>query len=498
MTKTTAIKVAGLTLLTAAAVYTQYHPEKTRPRFEARAEAVTDASRFSSGAGEATKKAVQYADGMAPWQQEPHEPFELTEKDTPLDLINTLITAPFNQEPGEAISEKNSWRVLAYPPEYCDPPSYSKIFQRKGPGLEISLYAYTVPSLTEAKELIMSGEVKIFREIEQTSALDLLKSAGFEAKPTEKHLSSPGSKNWTDVMEITKGPLSGLMYFEPHGSSRALKIRLEHKNSGLYSYKGPTVEQYTQLYKFDNKLSTDLEQQGAAKIIGEDWPQIKSLLVVSSSSLPAETLLAARNSAIRNRPAGDAGAPFMLLETRLVDKLFRAMNASLWKSESPPKELEMLRENDIPFELKHFIEDYYEPKDNSVFKVYKEYPGTYWGQYAFINEMQSGFSEDSYHQLPEKVITEGEGFLRKHPDSQFLTRALFLIGKAHESIYSNGLSHGASEEGEKHRLAAIKYYTNVLARPDGKVYEEHLKYILPKLRTKGSAYCAFFINCNPC
>ena len=498
MTKETILKGAGLSLLAVVAVYTQYRPEKkVPPALEARAEAAGTASRVS-GVPEATKEAVQYADGMAPWQQEPQEPFELTEKDTPLDLISTLMNTPFNQEPGELISEKNNWRVLAYPPEYCDPPSYSKIFRRKGPGLEISLYSYTVPSLTEAKELVMSGDLKIFREVDQAAALDLLKSAGFEAKPTEKHLSSPGSKNWTEVMEITKGPLSGLMYYEPHGSSLSLKIRLEHKDSGLYSYKGPTVEQYTHLFKSDARLSDDLEHQGAAKILGEDWPQIKNLLVVSSSSLPAETLLAARNSAIMNRPGGDAGAPFLLLEMRLLDKLFRAMNATLWNRASPPAELEMLKENGIPFELKHFVEDYYEPKDNSIFKVYKAYPGTYWGQYAFMIELESGFSKDSYNQLPEKVITEGEGFLRRHPDSQLLTRVLFLIGKAHESIYSNGLSKGASEEGEKHRLAAIKYYSDVLARPDGKKYEEHLKYILPKLRTKGTAYCAFFINCNPC
>lgn len=498
MTRTTILKVAGLALLAAVAVYTQYRPGKPMPRPEARAEAVTDASRISSGVGVATKEAVQYADGMAPWQQEPQEPFELTGKDTPQDIISTLIDAPFNQAPGETISEKNNWRTVAYPPEYCDPPSYSRIFRRKGPGLEISLYAYTAPSLTEANEFIMAGELKIFREIEQAEALDLLKNAGFEAKPTEKHLSSPGSKNWTDVMEITKGPLSGLLYFEPHGSARALKIKLEHKDSGAYSYRGPTVEQYTQFYKYGNKLSADLEQQGAEKILGADWPQIKTMLEVSSTSVPAETLLAARNSAIMNRHDGDAGAPFRVLETRLVDSLFRAMNGVLWKSESPPKELELLRMNGIPFELKHFIEDYYAPKDNSVFKVYKEYPGTYWGQYAFINELESGCSEDSYKQLPLKVISEGEDFLRKHPDSRLLTRALFLMGKAHESIYSNGLSQGASEKGEKHRLAAIKYFTELLTRPDGKVYEEHLRYILPKLRTKGSAYCAFFINCNPC
>lgn len=254
MTKTTIIKVAGLTLLAAVAVYTQNRPEKARPGLEARAEAVSSVSKAGPVFGIARKEAVQYAAGMAP--QEPQEPFELTKKDTPLDLITTLINAPFNQEPGQTINDKNNWRVLAYPPEYCDPPSYSKTFRRKGPGMEISLYSYTVPSLTETKELIMAGELKIFEELdkntarallnittgerrpfkvlEQNAVLDLLKSSGFTANPTEKHLSSPGGRNWTDVMEIQKGALSGLMYFEPHGSARALKIRLEHEEHLRY------------------------------------------------------------------------------------------------------------------------------------------------------------------------------------------------------------------------------------------------------------------------
>lgn len=252
-------------------------------------------------------------------------------------------------------------------------------------------------------------------------------------------------------------------------------------------------------------LVEDLDKTGAKKVLGEDWEGIKPMLLSGptlNKTVSVEKLLAARAACLAT-PEGIDGAPFLVLAKYLVDAMVTQLNFAFWahrkegEEPSPPPELELLKENGIICKLQYMGESY-AAEGNALFPAYEAYPGTYWGQYAFINKMESGFSEDSYNQLPSKVITEGEDFLRKHPDSQFLTRALFLVGKAHESIYSNGLSHGTSDEGEKHRLAAIKYFADVLARPDGKAYEEHLKYILPRLRTKGSAYCAFFINCNPC
>ncbi|KKW17140.1 MAG: hypothetical protein UY58_C0010G0002 [Candidatus Magasanikbacteria bacterium GW2011_GWA2_50_22] len=543
MTRINIIKIIGLSLLVAVAVYTQYKLVKVPPKTEASAEAIptAEASR-TPGIGTATKEVVQYAQGFSQQEAvESREPFELTEKESPLELINTLLTAPLGQEPGEIISEKNNWRLLAYPPEYCDPPAYSKTFRRKGPGMEINLYSYTVPSLTEAKELILSGEVKIFeetgkdtardllnikkqewrpfKEIKQTEVMELLKNSGFEAKPTEKHLSSPGGRNWSGVMEISKGDLDGLWYYEPHGMGTVLRIKLEHKDTGKYSARPPTVKEASKDMDAMPSLVADLEKAGAEKVLGADWEEIKPMLLRGpnlNKTVTIEKLLAARDTIGAALPAAADGAPFLVLSKYLVDGMVTQLNFAFWahrkdgENASPPPELELLKENGITCELQYMGESY-AAKDTSLFPAYKAYPGSYWGQYAFMREMERGFPALDSSDAMQVVMKKGEEFLASHPDSPFLPRVLFLLAKANETAYSVGLSPykynsfcsfsycvELEQNTEKHRLNAIKYYTQLLSLPGGKEYEEHLKYILPKLKTTGSSYGAFYITCGGC
>lgn len=519
MNKPTVVKIAGLTLLAAVAVYTQYRPERTAPVVEAAVDSVSAAPQATAGKGVATKEMVQYAQGFSPQEAvEAREPFELTDKDSPLDVISTLLTAPFGAEPGETLREKTNWRVLAYPPEYCEPPAYSKTFRRKGPGMEINLYSYTVPSLAEAKELVLSGDLKIFKVVEQAEVLELLKNSGFDPKPTEKHLSSPGGRNWSSVMEIAKGDLSGLWYYEPHGMGTVLRIKLEHKDTGKYSVRPPSVKEFTKMQEIIPGLVEDLEKADVKKVLGEDWDEIKPMLLngpTLNKTVSLEKLLAAR-AACLNPPEGIDGAPFIALSKYLVDAMVTQLNFAFWATRkeggepSPPPELDLLKENGIICKLQYMGESY-AAEGNTLFPAYEAYPGTYWGQYAFMTEMESGFPATDSDDDMQVVIKKGEEFLATHPDSPFLPRVLFLLGKANETAYTVGLSpfkyselcsHAYCVElernTEKHRLNAIKYFTQLLSLPGGKDYEEHLKYILPRLRTKGSSYGAFYINCGGC
>lgn len=506
-------------MLAAVAVYTQYKPQKALPKIEPVPEpVVSDVQKAVAGVGGAVKEAGQYAQGLSPQEAvEAREPFELTDQDSPLDVISTLLTAPFGAEPGETLSENTNWRVLAYPPEYCEPPAYSKTFRRKGPGMEINLYSYTAPSLTEAKELVLSGDIKIFKPVEQAEVLELLKNSGFDPKPTEKHLSSPGSRNWSGVMEIAKGDLSGLWYYEPHGMGTVLRIKLEHKDTGKYSVRPPSVKEFTKMQEIIPGLVEDLEKSGGKKVLGEDWDEIKPMLLSGPTlnrTVSAEKLLAARETCLAT-PEGIDGAPYLVIAKYLVDAALVPINHGFRPSEDgkeapPPPGLKLLEEYDIPYKLDYMGESYF-ATNNSVFPAYEAYPGTYWGQYAFMNEMELGFpSVDNYDDM-SVVMKKGEEFLAAHPDSPFLPRVLFLLGKANETAYSVGLSpykydslctHSYCVElertTEKHRLDAIKYYTQLLSLPGGKEYEEHLKYVLPKLRTNGNSYGAFYINCGGC
>lgn len=519
MNKINLLKIGGLSLLAAVAVYTQYRPARTAPVVEAAVDSVSAAPQATAGKGVATKEMVQYAQGFSPQEAvEAREPFELTDKDSPLDVINTLLTAPFGAEPGETLSEKTNWRMLAYPPEYCEPPAYSKTFRRKGPGMEINLYSYTVPSLAEAKELVLSGDLKIFKVVEQAEVLELLKNSGFDPKPTEKHLSSPGGRNWSGVMEITKGDLSGLWYYEPHGMGTVLRIKLEHKDTGKYSVRPPSVKEFTKMQEIIPGLVEDLEKADVKEVLGEDWDEIKPMLLngpTLNRTVTAERLLAARATCLAT-PEGVDGAPFLVLAKYLVDAALVPINRDFRPSEdgkepAPPPGLKLLEEYGVAYELGPVMRESYFAVNNSVFPAYEAYPGTYWGQYAFMKEMESGFpTAGSEDELPV-VMKKGEEFLAAHPDSPFLPRILFLLGKANETAYTVGLSpfkyselcsHAYCVElernTEKHRLNAIKYFTQLLSLPGGKEYEEHLKYVLPKLRTRGSSYGAFYINCGGC
>lgn len=520
MNKINLLKIGGLTLLAAVAVYTQYRPERTAPVVKAAVDSVSAAPQATASKGVATKEMVQYAQGFSPQEAvEAREPFELTDKDSPLDVITTLLAAPFGAEPGETLSEKANWRVLAYPPEYCEPPAYSKTFRRKGPGMEINLYSYTVPSLTEAKELVLSGDLKIFKVVEQAEVLELLKSSGFDPKPTEKHLSSPGGRNWSGVMEIAKGDLSGLWYYEPHGMGTVLRIKLEHKDTGKYSVRPPSVKEFTKMQEVIPGLVEDLDKSGVKKVLGEDWDEIKPMLLSGPTlnrTVTAEKLLAARAACLAT-PEGIDGAPFLVLAKYLVDAALVPINhdfrpyAEDGKEPAPPPGLKLLEEYGVAYELAPIMRESYSAVNNSVMPAYDSFPGTYWGQYAFMTEMESGFPTTGSDDDMQVVMKKGEEFLAAHPDSPFLPRVLFLLGKANETAYTVGLSpfkyselcsHAYCVElernTEKHRLNAIKYFTQLLSLPGGKDYEEHLKYILPRLRTKGSSYGAFYINCGGC
>ncbi|OIO01534.1 MAG: hypothetical protein AUJ51_08400 [Elusimicrobia bacterium CG1_02_56_21] len=518
MTKETILKGAGLSLLAVVAVYTQYNrPQKAAPMAEAAVDSVSAVPQATAGKGVDTKEAVQ---GFSRQEAvESREPFELTAEEPPLEVIRTLLTAPFGAEPGETLSEKTNWRVLAYPPDYCAPPAYSKTFRRKGPGMEINLYSYTVPSLTEAKELVLSGDLKIFKVVEQAEVMELLKKSGFDPKPTEKHLSSPGGRNWSGVMELAKGDLSGLWYYEPHGMGTVLRIKLEHKDTGKYSVRPPSVKEFTKMQEIIPGLVEDLEKTGAKKVLGEDWDEIKPMLLSGptlNKTVPVEKLLDARAACLAT-PEGIDGAPFLVLAKYLVDAALVPINRDFrpytedGKEPVPPPGLKLLEEYGVAYELAPIMRESYSAVNNTLMPAYDSFPDSYWGQYAFMTEMESGFPTTGSDDEMPVVMKKGEEFLAAHPDSPFLPRVLFLLGKANETAYTVGLSpfkytdlctHSYCVELErtleKHRLDAIKHYTRLLTLPGAKEYEEHLKYILPRLKTKGSSYCAFYINCNPC
>src|SRR3989338_3132236 len=109
MNKINLLKIVGLTLLAAVAVFTQYRPQNAAPIPESAVDSDSAVPKATAGKGIDTKEMVQYAQGFSQQEAvESREPFELTEEEPPLEVIRTLLTAPLGAEPGETLSEKTN------------------------------------------------------------------------------------------------------------------------------------------------------------------------------------------------------------------------------------------------------------------------------------------------------------------------------------------------------------------------------------------------------
>jgi hypothetical protein len=494
ISKITAVKVAGLSLLAAAAVYTQYRPQGETNKIEVQREAVPEASAMPQESP-VLKVAMQAVAAVEP----PPEVVDLPDNYEPLDLVRELIGAPYGKEPGE-ISQNDSWRLVRAQPEYGSEPDYSKRFVRKGNGAGVTLYSYAEPSLTGAMERIMAGEAEIPLSAGREQVVGLLKKNGFEVPDT------PGQINFK------KEGLDGRMSLKDSGRGDLLVVRLEHRDINKYRRDNRDYAVWMPLPAA--KLAEDIEKAAGPEPAGADWGEVKKLLA-GGSSMPLKKLIAAASAIGEKTPEGEAAAPFMVIQKYLVDAMARSLDGPLYKKSMEGDEtelaagLKMLGDYGVEYELQYMGESY-AAKNNGLLPVYEAYPKSYWGEFAFVREMEGGFDNSNCGLFSPAVITHGEKFLAGHPGSPFLTRVLFLLGKANESAYTVWLSPGIysfvcsdsacakpEEEVDGYRLAAIKYYTALLARSDGKSYERHLEKILPILRTKGNTYGSYYAGCSP-
>lgn len=436
----------------------------------------------------------------------------LTAADAPeresLEPVSVFLKAMSGLEP-EEITSGNKWEIILAQREYGVYPAYSKVLKRTGPGLEAILFFYAAPSLSEAKERALSGELKIFGSTEKNALFELFKKESFKAEPAKKQFPAFGASDEALIMELQKDKVSGLLYYDSQGEKSYLRIKLENADIPDFSDRGPMPKRISNPPGITARLIEDAEKNGAARIMGLLWEETGKILT-TTSTVSVENLIIARNMIKAGAPQGENGAVFTVLQKYLVDAMFRNINGNLASNLAAGKgvssvqpELELLKANEISYELQYMGESY-APVRTSLMELYEKYPGSYWGQYAFMTEMEKGFTESKCGLDSLQVIKEGERFLALGADSPFLTRVLFLMGKANETAYSVGLSvdkyryvcektdcAALSKDGEKYRLEAVKYYTETLSRPDGREYEEHLSRVLPRLKAAATPTASF-------
>ena len=361
----------------------------------------------------------------------------------PSNLIETLLSVRFNEEPGNAFKD-GGWKTDLS--ENYNHNQDASSFYRSGSADEIRLYSYTLPSLEEYRELIMAGYVRICKNPDQNATADLLETNGFKVSVPEEKISGFGAANWQGVLKAERGDVSGFMYYEPYKGKRCLKVVMSHKDVSKYDHSPQITKSYFFAPELPDRLIEELEEYGIANLQGNDWTGIKNMSK-SSGTMPTEKLISAYNSVKFDELEAGKKPAFILFRDYLVSYLFDSVNAETQElfretlQDTPTQAFKLLEETGIPYGYDRVSGIYYSPAAFSV-KLYEDYPESYWGQYVFVKQMAGGFPESPFTSklLSEKVVRKGELFLMRNSTSPFITDVLFLLGKAHETSYSAGLS----------------------------------------------------------
>jgi uncharacterized protein (TIGR03437 family) len=130
-------------------------------------------------------------------------------------------------------------------------------------------------------------------------------------------------------------------------------------------------------------------------------------------------------------------------------------------------------------------------------RAWKEAPATPWGQHAFLMLQRLSCDADAGFRGPEcfrDVITQGEEFLRRYPETTFRKEQLYHLALANETWWS--LSHAApgdpSAEGarvdkpgaERARLNAIRLYEELAGGAPESIEAHAGQFKLPRLKLR--------------
>lgn len=144
--------------------------------------------------------------------------------------------------------------------------------------------------------------------------------------------------------------------------------------------------------------------------------------------------------------------------------------------------------------------------DRSLLRqAWTEFPGTAWGQRAFLLLQQARCSVPVYpaQEAFRTVIEQGRKFLRDYPETPFRTEQLYYLAVANETEWS--LSKAAADDetaegshvdrasGERARERAIAFYEELIRTAPGSAEAEAGWLVLPRLKMRlGTGQRTFF------
>jgi len=430
------------------------------------------------------------------------------------DLLKTVLSSVSGNLPVSSLVEtgwENDWSDNGY-----DRKSTKTFYRSSINKDKVILYSYLARAGTDYAEVVMWGSMQKCYYPDQDALISVLREEGFSVERPTAPIHGFGSAYWKSVYQVRRGSLSGLTFYDSStGITGCLKLILTDgkKEKALFTTEPDFQTQFST--ELPGKLFKDLESSGIAGLLGDNWWKVKGISTSTGPLYagPLEALAKAYSTVVHTSVKEEQAPAFRVFEGYLLRQIFSrgGYYEAVPEAGGGGKPFrEILGQNGIKYIESHYGGVY--SQKISDLEIYDKSPGSYWGQFAFLQSMSEGFSSSGdcyYGLLTDQVIKRGTAFLEKHPDSPFYSDVLFLQGQAYETLYNQGLAAEACDPylgksckeltggNENNGKKASELYTAALSASGGEKYRVYVENILPRIRTRSRTYCyKYFSRCD--
>ncbi|MDP2983854.1 MAG: hypothetical protein Q8O92_11055 [Candidatus Latescibacter sp.] len=428
--------------------------------------------------------------------------------------LDTLVAAPWTKSPA-ALPDSKSWTIEQYTiHDTGELQGYDlRAFERNIDSLILKLFTYSEPSLTSSSEIILMGFVQGISPTEE-GAKPLLEKMTAYMKSRGFVDSAPDSitkqmATWRLIQSCTflkKGELSCAIFLKKDDRNNRWLIRTMVFHPLFQEFRNKWMAEWPKYwdsqYIMPEKLIRELENRKISQIFSPAlWEKINSISLSLKSppprkvnTIPVNELITAYETIDKTTVPENDRPAFLLLKNYLARYLFIC---GLGK-EITPEQKKWLESYGLEYTWSE-LGMTFSYGETVLQKLIDGNPNSYWGQFAFLELLERGFDTSGMCREGQdqwrKVLEEGFTFLKKYPGSEFAPDIKFYMGQAEETLFNLGIikDHPArdtyrlsmssyADKSEDARKQAIGYYDEVLRSPQKGLYENYLKYILPRLR----------------
>jgi hypothetical protein len=214
-----------------------------------------------------------------------------------------------------------------------------------------------------------------------------------------------------------------------------------------HAAEGVAAGQATNVNDLDSAQQRSVEARVDARIVkelGASYPDLANFLTGDPANQQGwgmqEKMLAALEQLLKACQTGprERRAEFLLAADRLAGHLF----AEVGNSPEEARERQRIAADGLEFRYVELGGGWYY-MHNLLWRVWKDYGQTDWGEWAFVLLLESGWDTSQVcrngNDQVRPVIRHGEGFLAARPRSARRLEVMFLVAQAYETWWSVGL-----------------------------------------------------------